>query len=107
MDEQLRSTLGDQRMAEYQRAQDSNYRNLLRVAERYSLPQETVFQAYELEKAFRTQPQPVPDPADPQNTAQTERLRQLSQQLTTVLGDKAAKAYRRVRGGLMAVDPGP
>jgi hypothetical protein len=103
-DEQLRSVLGDQRYSEYQRAQDSHYRNLVRVAERYNLPQETVMQAYELEKSFGAQPV-VFDGGNPQPAERKEALLQLNEQLTSVLGEKAAKAYRRIRGGLIVTEP--
>ena len=109
-DEQMRAALGEQRFGEYQRAQDSNYRNLVRVAERYNLPQETVIQAYDLEKSFASQPVVFIDPNNPQNPPAVDRkenLSQLNEQLTAVLGDKAAKAYRRVRGGLIVTDPEP
>ncbi len=106
-DEQLRIALGEQRFSEYQRAQDSNYRNLIRVAERYGLPQETVMQAYELEKSFGAQPVIFTDGNNPQTGDKREALKQLNEQLTGVLGEKAAKAYRRVRGGLIVTDPEP
>jgi hypothetical protein len=114
-DEQLRAALGEQRYSEYQRAQDAKYRNLVRVAERYNLPQETVMQAYELEKTFASQPAVSAEGNavvfDGGNALKQgpnrEALQQLNEQLIAVLGDKAAKAYRRVRGGLIMPDPEP
>ena len=87
--EQLKSALGEQRYADYQRSQDSTYELLTRLGKRYALDSDTVLKAYELLKSSEKPPAPGSDPA--------QVTRQLNEGLVTVLGDTAARAYRRVR----------
>jgi hypothetical protein len=113
--EQLKSTLGDQRYDDYQRSQDSTYELMTRLGKRYGLDKETVLKAYDLVKSSQ-----APQPAAGINFAQATKqvnisgvpgapatpgidpalaARQLNEQLTTILGETAARGYRRVRGG--------
>jgi hypothetical protein len=72
-------------------------------------------QAYELEKTFSSQPAVSAEGNAVvfnggnalKQGPNREALQQLNEQLIAVLGDKAAKAYRRVRGGLIVPDPEP
>jgi hypothetical protein len=98
MNDQLKSTLGDNRYQEYERSQDRSYDLLARAGVRYNLPQDTVLQAYEAQKSFSAAPvqgadgtMVQPNPADLQ--------KQLNDKLTTILGEQAARGYRRVNGG--------
>src|SRR5262249_51768463 len=99
MNEQLKTALGEDRYSEYQRSQDRTYDLLARLGMRYSLPQETVLQAYELQKSFSSgngQTMQTANRADLQG--------QLNEQLTAILGEQAARAYRRVQGGTVPLN---
>ena len=96
MNDALKATLGDDRFAQYQHAQDSDYELLTRLGTRYGLSKEAVSQAYDLRKQFQAQPKGGDDPnVPPSNRAELNR--QLNEQLTTVLGETAARGLRRVR----------
>jgi hypothetical protein len=99
MNEQLKTALGEERYTEYQRSQDRTYDLLARLGLRYGLPQETVLQAYELQKSFSSRPGPSVQPADRADTQ-----RQLNEQLTAILGEQAARGYRRVHGGTVPIN---
>ena len=99
MNEQLKTTLGQDRYAEYQRSQDRTYDMLARLGLRYGLGQETVLQAYELQNSFKSSPGPAGQPTD-----QAEKQKQLNEQLTTLLGEQAVRAYRRVNGGTIPIN---
>lgn len=91
MNERLKSGLGEERYSEYERSQDRTYDLLARLGVRYGLSQETVLQAYEAQKSF------IPPSGPKQNTADLQK--QLDERLTSILGDQAARGYRRVHGG--------
>ena len=97
---QLRSALGDDRYNDYQRSQDKTYDLLARLGTRYSLPQDTVVQAYDLQKSFNASAQVPNGGAQPDRAALQQ---QFEQQMTALLGDQAARGYRRVNGGSMPI----
>jgi hypothetical protein len=99
MNEQLKSSLGADRYADYQRSQDRAYDLLARLGTRYSLPQETVLEAYNLQKSFK-----APQGGTDQAAARAEAQKQLNDQLTTILGEQAARGYRRVQGGTVPIN---
>lgn len=49
----MRQALGDQRFAEYERAQDLDYRNILDVTTRLQLPKESAAEIYDLKRAIQ------------------------------------------------------
>lgn len=95
--EQLKTALGEERLAEYERSQDRTYDLLARLGSRYNLPQETVLQAYDLQKSFKST-------QTGQKTDRAELQRQLNDQLTAILGEQAARGYRRVNGGTVPIN---
>jgi hypothetical protein len=99
MNDQLRSALGDDRYADYERSQDRTYDMLARLGTRYGLPQETVLQAYDLQKSFAS-----PNGATLDPSARADLQKQLNDQLTTILGEQASRAYRRVQGGTVPLN---
>jgi hypothetical protein len=99
MNEQLKTALGDGRYTEYQQSQDRTFDMLARLGLRYGLPQETVQQAYELQKSFGASTGPAMQPAD-----RADLQRQLNEQLTTILGEQAARGYRRAQGGTVPLN---
>jgi hypothetical protein len=102
MNDQLKNALGDSRYGEYERSQDRNYDLLARLGLRYNVPQDTVLQAYDLQNSFKAQVAPGPDGAAPA-ADQAALQKQLNDQLTAILGDQAARGYRRVHGGSVPV----
>ena len=48
MEQQIKTALGDERYAEYQRSQDSSFRNLTQLATQNGLPKETAIKGYEI-----------------------------------------------------------
>ena len=101
LDEQIKSALGDERYSEYQRSQDRPYDLLARLGMRYGLPQEKVLEAYEFQKSFAAPPGDGSPQGTPANRADLQR--QLNEQLTAILGEQAARGYRRVHGGSVPV----
>ena len=104
-EEQLRSVLGDDRYAEYQRLQDGNYRTFTVLTERFELPAGTAQQAYELTQTFQKQMAQVranaSTPADKRARAiqNAELGKALKSSLSQLLGERAAKAYERHENG--------
>ncbi|MFO1498327.1 MAG: hypothetical protein U1G07_08050 [Verrucomicrobiota bacterium] len=98
MNEELKANLGEQRFNGYERSQDRTYDLLARLGMRYNIPEEKVLEAYETQKSFKP-PQPVPG----QQIDQAALQRQLNEQLTSILGEQAARGYRRVNGGTVPI----
>ncbi len=97
--EKIKAVLGAERFAEYERAQDGNYRSLSQLGERYNLPKENILQAYQIQQAMNSQVQQVS--ADPnQNPQQRQQaiqtvMGQNQEALKQVLGDRAYKIFSR------------
>jgi hypothetical protein len=104
MNDQLKTDLGENRYDEYQRSQDRTYDLLARLGMRYNLPQDTVLQAYDLQKSFQAGQVPgagaVATQQDP-----AELQKQLNDRLSAILGEQAARGYRRVNGGIIPLKP--
>ncbi len=95
--DQLRSELSGERFTDYQRSQDSAYEVLTRLGIRYGLEQDTVLQAYNLQKNFKKPEVPQGADAMTRRALTTEANNQLNQQLAAILGEQAARGYNRVR----------
>ena len=54
VENQIKTTLGDERYAEYQRMQDSVYRDLAKVGKEVGLAKDSIVQVYEVQKALRS-----------------------------------------------------
>jgi hypothetical protein len=96
---QIRSTLGEQRYAEYQRAQNDQFQNLYRLAQRYDLPEESAVKIYESNRAIQREWEKVErDPAYTPEQRETV-LRQYQEQIQTLiqqtLGERAYRYYQR------------
>ncbi|MSU61687.1 MAG: hypothetical protein EXS31_04695 [Pedosphaera sp.] len=105
LDNQIKTALGDARFAEYQRSLDSSYQNLSRVGQRYGLSSDAIIKAYEMEKAFRSEPVAFPQPGFEVDRSAAQN--QFNEQMKVALGEKAARAYRQLRGGNRVVDSEP
>src|SRR6185436_8392508 len=95
----IREVLGEERYAEYERSQDSNYRRLANIGERYGVSQEKILEAYQLQKTSQSEVQPIlNDPGlNKQQRRETIELMnaQKQEQLKGILGDRAYKLFSR------------
>jgi hypothetical protein len=99
IDDELRSTLGEQRIADYGRAQDGDYQNLVRLAETRELPRSTADKIYamkdEADKAARAI-RGSKDLTGPQRTEALAAIRaEAERAITQELGERNFNAYRR------------
>jgi hypothetical protein len=95
LNEQIRTALGEDRHAQLERSQDRTYDLLARLGMRYGLPQETVFEAYELQKSFQS----GQGPSSAAAIDRAEMQKRLNEELTAILGEQAVRGYQRVHGG--------
>jgi hypothetical protein len=107
----LKAALGEQRYAEYVRAQDPTYDELRRLAERYGLAQSQVDQAFDALKPLIQQAEQIEAEAELDPARQAQTLKQLKAQVDRLLiehlGERAARSFRRhssVFTGLLSAD---
>ena len=102
INEQVKEALGPERARQYELSQDSTYRTLARLGQRYELSSEAVMQGYDLQQSFRTQQQELMNNRSLSNAERNAAMKQLqanhSKQLSEAMGERAAKAYQRSRG---------
>ena len=102
MNEQIREALGPERARQYELSQDSTYRTLSRLGQRYELSSEAVMQSYDLQTSYRTQQQQLMNNRSLSNEERNAALKQLREdhynRFSGVVGERAAKAYGRNRG---------
>lgn len=101
-EEALRTSLGDARYAEYQRAKDRGFQELHRVAERYGLPGEAVVEADQVRRLAQESLQRLqrdqaltPEQRQALNAAVQDQTRA---ELARLLGERAARTYERHGG---------
>jgi hypothetical protein len=97
--EKIKAVLGEERFAEYERAQDGNYRSLSQLGERYNLAKEAILQAYQIQQAMNSQVQqllgdPNQNPQQRKQAIQTVTA-QNQEALRQALGDRAYKIFSR------------
>jgi hypothetical protein len=97
LNEQLKTTLGDERYAEYVRSSDRDYQQLARLAERENLPLANAQQAYDVRNALSRESNRIVADAALSNDEKRAALQTLAQntraQLLTTLGQSAGSAY--------------
>ena len=95
----IREVLGEERYAEYERSQDSNYRRLANIGERYGVPQEKILEAYQLQKTSQSEVQPILNDPGLNKQQRREAIElmnaQKQEQLKGILGDRAYKLFSR------------
>ena len=100
VEEQIKAALGPERYAEYQRAQDGNYRRLVQVADQSGLPRDTAVKGYEIQRALADELQKLradPNLSKEQRQAAVKDIRSQSEAaLQQTLGQDA---YQLLRGG--------
>jgi hypothetical protein len=106
LNRELQKALGAERFAEYQRAQDTDYRTLRQLGDRFELGQEAISSVYDMKLAAERQKQLIEF-----NTNLTEEQRaqglaalasETERSVSAVLGENAAKAYARSGSGWMS-----
>jgi len=99
VEEQIKSTLGPERYADYQRSQDGMYQNLARVVREAALPQDAALKGYEIQKAAMEEMQRTLQTPELSNEQRQEALNNLRQQteaaLQQVLGQDGFKRIQR------------
>lgn len=122
LEQQIRSVLGDDRYAEYERSRDPAYRSLKQVASGAGVPQETIVQAYDVQRQIQSDSRRImqdPSLTTDQRAQQLEGLRvQAEETIHQLFGDKAEQFMRQLPGAQvsqrfaipvdrMAVNPTP
>jgi hypothetical protein len=99
---QIREALGDQRYFEYLRSKDPAYQTLVRIADRFGLPETVASQVLELKQSAETQSQEVAANTGLTSGEKQVWLKTLQDQvgetLTGVLGEKGFSAYHDYGG---------
>ncbi len=99
---QVQETLGEQRYAEYQRAQDNDYRELLRTTTRFKLGPDVAAQLYSYKQPVEeARAEVLAEPAytSRQRAAALQAITEETQRaLREALGDKAFRYYDRRAG---------
>jgi hypothetical protein len=102
-DEAVKTLLGEERFADYQRAGDSGYQQIYQVAERYQLPRETAAQVDDVRKAALEAAKQVRGNSALSNEERLAALQQIqletSAALNQTFGSRAAATYQERDGG--------
>lgn len=102
LNEEFRKTLGPQRFAEYQRAQDDDYRSLVSVAERFNLPREAAGSVYDMKLAAERQKALVEGNATLSDEQRGQILAAIAkateQNVAATLGENVYKSYHKSAG---------
>jgi hypothetical protein len=96
---EIKAALGDERYAEYERAQDYDYRTLNQLATRLELPREKATEAYTLKTALEKKltefkPQPGPNMRQQRADFLTSLSREAEKGFTEILGEKGYATYK-------------
>ena len=99
LDAQIKEALGEQRYADYKRAQDQDYKLLRQLNTRLEVPLEKINEAYELKQSFEKKLnsfKPARDstvkPNDQRNEYRATLAREAEAELAKLLGEKATAA---------------
>ncbi len=96
--DQLKSSLGDQRYAEYQRSKDPGYQGLVRIVDRFGLAADVASQVFDLKQSVEAQTRQMQGDTqltDEQRQAALQSVRsQTETALTGMLGEQGFNVYR-------------
>jgi hypothetical protein len=99
---QIKSTLGDERGAEYERATDNNFQQIHRVVERLDLPTESAVQVWTAQKDIEQRANALRQDRTLQPAARNEQLAALAQEanskVTAAIGERGYQVYRQNGG---------
>jgi len=106
LNNEILETLGPERFAEYQRAQDDDYRSLLKLTDRFSLAPDVAASIYDMKVAAERQKAQVEANAtlsDEQRGAMIAAIgRATEQNVAAALGDQVFKSYQQSSGQWLA-----
>jgi hypothetical protein len=110
MDQQLRTMLGEQRYAEYQRSRDYQYRNLTRLARDNGLPPDTASKAYDMNQLAMQEAARIRSQRDLSREERDALLRQMQADLDSSMGNLLGpQVYQRFQqnygGARVYVEP--
>jgi hypothetical protein len=96
---EIKAALGDERYAEYERAQDTDYRTLTQLAKRLELPPAKALEAHALKVALEKKltafkPQPGSDMRQQRADYLAALAREAETGFTAILGEKAFTTYK-------------
>jgi hypothetical protein len=102
LENEMKQVLGPQRFAEYQRAQDGDYRALLQIADRYQLSPEVANNVYGMKMAAENQKLRIESNPNVNDVQRAQMLASLAQEternVATALGGNLYKDYQRGPG---------
>lgn len=109
---QIKTALGDERYAEYERAQDQEYKTLTRVAARLDIPKEKIIEAHDLKKALEKKlndfkPTPGTDVRQARADLQASILKEADARLPQILGQQGYEAYKDNSQAYRRLQPQP
>ncbi|MEO6184251.1 MAG: hypothetical protein ABIP71_14325 [Verrucomicrobiota bacterium] len=113
MHEQVKTILGTERYADYERAQDHAYQGIAKVAQREGLPKEAGIKVYDMKKAAEAEANKVRTDSklsEEQRTAALEAIRKETERsMGEVLGPKAMESYQKQPTAywLRSISPNP
>jgi hypothetical protein len=111
MDAKIKDTLGQERYADYERAQDWNFQNIYRVTERNGLPKSDALKVYDMKKLAEEQAQKVRSDttlSQDQRTATLQGIRaETESSMQKVLGQKGYDTYQNQAYWLKNISPDP
>jgi hypothetical protein len=100
--EEQRQVLGETRFKEYLRSLQSEYRELLQLAQQNNLTKQTVAKAYEMQMEAEAQIQKIRDNqalSTEQRQQATAQLKELTlKSMQGVLGEKVYQGYQKIGG---------
>jgi hypothetical protein len=102
MDEEVKKVLGGQRYAEYERAQDSEYKSLVQLADRFELARDVVNKVYDFKATAERQKEAIENNASLTEEQRRAALAAIAQEtertVSQFMGDKVFKTYRKAGG---------
>ncbi|HMJ88674.1 MAG TPA: hypothetical protein VK530_02600 [Candidatus Acidoferrum sp.] len=102
VDAQIKALVGEERFAEYKRAQEYSYKELVRTLERHELPEELAGKVYEVKTAVEENAKKLRTDTSLTSVQRTEALKAMRTQtedfMKQQLGEKAFNSYKRQGG---------
>jgi hypothetical protein len=103
LEDNMKSVLGEQRYADYQRSRDSQFRNLARLAQETGLPSETAIKAWDVQRLARDESSRLRSNPDFTPEQRDQSMRQIQTELdatmTQLLGKEAFDRFQQNYGG--------
>lgn len=103
VDEQVKSLIGPERFVQYQRSQDWNYKELVRLVERQELPREAADKVFDIKKDSEDAVKSIRENKNLTSQERDEALKKIGEEtqkaLTSALGSERTVQKYRKRGG--------